>query len=174
MRITNLRIAPAVLSILVALLLLAATGVQAKATKAPFTGFEEFGPTGPPVSDWTAGGIQHVRGIPIFGSMVGTIDGTLFSWSNSVVFNFDLNLATGYGNGHGTCYFDVTWGEDSGTFERCRFTAKFAGPVFRVDFVGHGSGDFEGMKIKGTGIGALTGPGVGWLNHEGIVLDPHG
>ncbi len=110
--------------------------------------------------------------------IIGTFEGSLFDWSNSVVFSFNLNLATGYGNGFGTCYFDVTWGTDSGTFERCRFTARFAGPVeggwvFSVEFVGHGSGDFEGMKIKGTGTGEIY-PNAGWLSHEGIVLDPHG
>ncbi len=172
----RIRIAPAVLSILVALLLLAATGVQAKATKTPFTGFEFFVPVGQPDSDWMADGIWHIRGIPI----IGFFAGPQFSWVNYVVFSFNLNLATGYGNGFGTCYFEVTWGTDSGTFERCRFTAKFGGPlvgvigwVFTVNFVGHGSGDFEGMKIRGTGTGEIY-PNVGWLSHVGIVLDPHG
>jgi len=148
-------------------------GVQAKATRTPFTGRETFAPVGDPERAWVDDdGIQHVRGFPI----LGTFDGDLFSWSNDVVFGFNLDLATGDGNGFGTCDFDVTWGEDSGTFEG-RFIAKIiggVGGVFTVDFSGHGSGDFEGMKIMGTGTGSMTGPGTGWLEHEGIILNAHG
>ncbi len=153
------------MSVLVVSLLLATSGVQAKATKTPFTFTAADIALGEPEREWVDDeGILHVRNQAYQFVVSGDFDGTL-----SGLVNVNMDLATGDGDGFGTLLLAVTGG--GGTFEG-RFTATFEGGAISGEFVGHGTGDFEGMKIMGTF--APAGPPPAGLNFEGIVLDPHG
>lgn len=160
------------LSVLLALgmLALGALPAQAKATKTSYTGVETVVSVGMPEKEWVSDGILHVRGLILGTDFDVTIDGGTFSFSVEVAFGFNLDLATGDGNGFGTVRLDGTLGGLPGTFEG-RFVAKFTGGVLSVQYVGHGSGGFEGMKIMGAGT---EDPAAGVTMHAGIILDPHG
>ncbi len=106
-------------------------------------------------------GVMHFRGLPIVYSLTGEIiSGTL-----SAVVNANIDMTTGGGDNFGS--FAITTAE--GAWEG-RFSGTYTAGVPSGEFVGHGSGTFEGMKIMGT-FSAVT-PDVAML--EGTILDPHG
>lgn len=148
------------LLIVFASLLLATTGVQAKATKTPFIATITVIELGIPERSWVDDdGVQHLRGAPSIQSVTGGITGTL-----SVVNNVNID-PTGDGDLFGS--FVITTAE--GVWEG-RFSGTFTAGVGSGEFVGQGSGAFEGMKIMGTFSGVA--PGVAVL--DGIILSPHG
>lgn len=158
--------------VLVVLLLLATTSVQAKATETPFTGIETTVSFGVPERAWMADGVLHVRGLPVESTFEGTFAGGTFSFSNDVVFNLNLDPATGNGDAFGSFALDGTWGDLQGNFEG-RWTMEITAGAVLLAYVGQGSGDFEGMKIMGKGTGSLPFETIVFA-HEGIVLAPHG
>lgn len=160
---------------LAVLLLLAAPAVLGEATKTTFMGIETPVFTGEPDRQWVdEDGVLHIRGLP-----VETIfQGTPFNFINRVTIDLNLDLATGDGDGTGAFTFDVTWGELRGTFQGIATLtlSREPGRELLVSYVGHGAGDFEGMKIMGNGAPTTPGQPFGQvvLMHEGIVLSPHG
>ncbi len=160
------------LLVLVALLLLATTGAQAKATMTPFTGDETVDAILDPGDVRITDGIVHIRGLTLETTFVGTI-----SWTNIGVININMNPATGDATVWGTFAITLTSGDIRGTFEG-HHVAKFTAGCGFLRFVGHGIGDLEGMGIKGTAVQDpdTCGPdllGLVWM-HDGIILDPHG
>ena len=109
----------------------------------PFEAEERLAPTGPPERVWVSDGIQHTRKAHVAGIVWGDINGTI-----TVVGNRNLNLATGHGTAHGVAVVDVEWHGLTGTFEGI---SEWKLENFRVvdgQFIGHGTGDFEGMLMQ--------------------------
>lgn len=158
--------------VIVVSLLLATTSVQAKATETPYTGVESTDSFGVPERAWMADGVLHVRGLPVENTFEGTFAEGAFSFSNDVVFNLNLDPATGDGDAFGSFALDGTWGDLQGSFEG-RWTMEITTGAVLLAYVGQGSGDFEGMKIMGKGTGSLPIETM-IITHEGIVLAPHG
>ncbi len=157
------------LLVLIASLLLATTGVQAKATKTPFTHLAIVTAEGVPERMWMdEEGILHIRGLTVTFDQTGDMTGT-----SVVVANLNIDPSTGNGHMWGSRTFVGTWhspwGDLSGTFEG-RFTGTLTAGALFGKRVSHGSGGFEGMKEKATVYS--IGPGVSW--NEGIILNPHG
>lgn len=158
--------------VLVVSLLLATTSVQAKAAETPYTGIETTDSSGVPERAWTEDGVLHLRGLPVETIFVGTFAGGTLSFSNDVVVNLNLDLATGDGDAFGSFALDGTFGGLEGSFEG-RWTMEITAGAVLLAYVGQGSGDFEGMKIMGEGTGSLPLETLE-VAHEGIILDPHG
>ncbi len=154
------------LLILVGVLLAATTGVMAKpATKTPFTAEQVFDEMDDPEREWVDDdGVLHSRRAPAEFSVTGGLVGT-----GSIVHNQNVDITTGDGDGFGSFFLDVTWGGLSGTFEG-RYSGTITAGIFSADFVGHGRGGFDGMKIMGSGF--PTDPTTFAIT--GIILSPHG
>ncbi len=157
------------LLLVLTLLLLSTGGVEAKATKTPFTHVSVAIDEGVPDKVWMDGdGILHIRGLTVTFDQIGDMAGT-----SIVVANINIDPLTGNGDISGSRVFvgtwDSPWGVLSGTFEG-RFSGTYTAGIIFAERVSHGSGGFEGLKEKATV--RTIGPGV-TLN-EGIVLNPHG
>lgn len=113
---------------------------------------------------------MHLRGLQAKSTFEGTFAGGTIRFSNEVVFNMNLDLATGDGDAFGSFALEGTLGGLHGGFEG-RWTMDITAGAVLLTYVGQGSGDFEGMKLMGEGTGFLP-PLV--LAHRGIVLAPHG
>ena len=135
-------------------------GLAAAATKIPLTSVATaFTPTGPPERQWVDDeGVLHFRGLPVSSPLTGDFVGTDFLIVNR---NQDPD---GNGDSFGTFVWDGVWAGGSGTFEGRWSSIIGVGG----DFVGQGSGDFEGMRI----MGSFTGPSGGPTTHEALVLIP--
>jgi hypothetical protein len=114
------------------------------AVKIDFVAEEALAPIGPPGRIWVSDdGVQHIRDLPVAGVVWGDINGALI-----IVSNRNLDLATGDGTAYGTAVLEVEWNGLIGTFEG-RSQWKIEG--FRIvagQFIGHGTGDFEGMQMQ--------------------------
>ena len=135
-----------------------------------FTGEESIVFVGPPEGVSVVDGILQLRGIPV----EATFQGSLISWTNTVVVNDNVNLATGDEVGWGTFAIDLTWGDLRGTFEG-RHMALFTVDSGLLRFIGHGGGDFEGMGLMGMAIQDPNTVGLPienliWL-HEVVILN---
>ncbi len=151
--------------VLVALILLTPTLVQAQAMKTPFTATQTQTGSGMPERFWVDDdGVAHGRRHPFTFELTGDISGTA---SSTISWNIDL--ATGDGDLHGSVVLDVTWDGRSGTFVG-RFSGTFTSWFSSWESVAHGTGVFEGMKMFRTGTPA--GPGV-WTV-DGMILSPRG
>jgi hypothetical protein len=135
------------------------------AVKIDFVAEEKLAPTGPPGRIWVSDdGVQHIRDLPVAGLVWGDINGTL-----TIVSNRNLDLATGHGTAYGTAILEVEWNGLIGTFEG-RSEWKIEG--FRIvagQFIGHGTGDFEGMQMQANFF--FTPAGTPLI---GTILIPHG
>ena len=153
--------------VLVVCVLLVAGIVWARATKTEVSGTMSHtgGGGGPP--DWVDDeGIAHWRDVVVTFEVQGDLAGTL-----TVIGNSNIHLLTGNGDEFGSFVLDVSYGDLQGTFEG-RMSATVEGMVSTASLVGHGNGDFEGMKLKLT----LT---LNWMApfnapFEGTILDPRG
>lgn len=116
----------------------------AEAIKIDVISEEKLRPIGPPGRIWVSGdGVQHTRGFPLAGPVFGDLNGTL-----SIVFNTNLNLATGHGAAFGSFVLAVEWNGLIGTFEG-RSEAKYQNFLVSDGHgIGHGTGDFAGMQIE--------------------------
>ena len=142
---------------LIAILALGTISASARATKTDFASQEVLAPIGPPGKSWVSDdGVVHLRDFPVAGDVWGELTGYIY---------------TGDGTGHGAAFLEV---EDfdgmQGTFEGRSQWKYTNGVVSEGQFVGHGTGDFEGMKFFQTCFGGGGGP----ENCEGFILDPHG
>ncbi len=115
---------------------------------------------------WFSDGILHLRGAPHDGIVSGDLLGTL-----TYTGDINLNMETYDGTGQGILCLSVTYGDLSGTF-RGRMVIKVNGGIITAMFICHGDGDFEGMKLKGTG-GGIMNPETIYLA-DAIILNPHG
>ena len=150
----------------------------ATAAKTEVTGVETICDVVPGDS-WVSDGILHARG-DIFTTIVQS-DDVLLDGVNTVVFNANINLATGDGTGHGT--FSLALNAVNGTWEGS-FTLKFSGGLFTGRAVGHGTGDLAGQQFKvqlSQFFADLTDPTLPCPPVSGLqdsvvghVLDPHG
>jgi hypothetical protein len=150
--------------VLVTCVLLVAGIVWANATKTPISGtmYHTGGGGGPP--DWVDDElIGHWRDVEVTFDVEGDLMGTL-----TVMANSNVDLKTFNGDEFGSFELDVTYGELQGTFKG-RMSGTMEHGVSTSSFVGHGSGDFDGMKLRLT----IT---FDWRNpatYEGTILDPH-
>ena len=137
------RLAILLLGIFIPLLSQAADTEGNGAITIDFEAEERLAPTGPPERVWVSDGIQHTRNAPVAGVVWGDINGTV-----TVLGNRNLDLATGHGSAHGVAVVEVEWNGLIGTFEG-RSQWKLENFII-VDgqFVGHGTGDFEGMQMR--------------------------
>jgi hypothetical protein len=128
------------------ILLLGAFNITARAAetiKIDVVSEEKLAPTGPPGRIWVSDGVQHTRDFPLSGPVWGDLNGNL-----SIIFNTNLNLATGDGTAFGSFVLAVEWNGFQGTFEG-RSKAKYQSFLVTNGYgVGHGTGDFEGMQIQ--------------------------
>jgi hypothetical protein len=148
--------------------------VFAAAEATPFT----FTYTANPwvMGEWTyTDGMLHVRGLISGGTIGGYVEGTA-----TVPCEGDVHTATGAGPIRCHFTFEVTHLDGqtvNGTFEgEMRGRASgFASPAFvhTGHFVGHGTGDMAGKKIRGTYTNEAN-PGVSNYVGTGSILDPHG
>jgi hypothetical protein len=150
---------------LTVMLILGTVSASAQATKTDFEAEELLFPIGSPGKIWVSDdGVQHIRDFPVAGPVWGDIDGQL-----TVVANINWDLATGDGTAYGTAVLDVEWNGLTGAFEG-RSQWKYAGFLISAgQFVGHGTGDFEGMHMRANFFndGDRT-PLIG------TILNPHG
>lgn len=130
--------------------------------------------TGVPERVWQSDGILHIRGQANENRFDGTCGGDPCVFGVPFVVNVELNTATGDGTVFGTFAYVVdgtrfAWGDHIGSFDG-PFWGQITAGVVTIKFVAEGSGDFDGMKLMGTGLVPLAGP------HpiEGTILDPHG
>ncbi len=145
-------------------LLLAPAVAQAKATRIVVEGVElptpGFVPSGPD-RVWVSGGVLHIRGLELHNDFVGTWDGEPCTLGVPFVVNQNLSLTTGDGTVFGTSWAYVSDGVTYdcagliGTFEGNIFAGKIdgdspSGNAVTIKFVAHGTGDFEGMTLRGT------------------------
>ena len=110
--------------------------------------------------------IFHSRGYDHYGEVWGDLEGTLF-YDGDV----NLNFETFDGTGGGVIYFEVSYGDMSGTFEGkmvFKIYMDEGTPFVDGKFVCHGDGDFEGLHLKGTYLGIL---GTTYLA-DAILLNP--
>ena len=135
------------------------------AVKIDFEAEEALAPIGPPGKIWVSDdGVQHIRDLPVAGTVWGDLNGTLV-----IVSNRNLDLATGHGTAHGTAVLEVKWNGLFGTFEG---RSEWKIEAFRIvagQFIGHGTGDFEGMQMQANFFNAATGTPL-----IGTILIPHG
>jgi hypothetical protein len=133
-----------ILSLFMVLLAGSVSRASEEADRIDFESMESLVPLGPPGKVWTTGdGIQHIRDFAVSGPVWGDLNGTL-----TVVANINWNLATGDGTAFGTAVLTVEWNGLTGTFEG-RSQWKYEGfLVVAGQFVGHGTGDFEGMQMQ--------------------------
>jgi hypothetical protein len=152
---------------LIALSLLPAQAVSAKATVIPCEG--DFIPTG--ILDpgtWTyPGGNTHVRG------MVGQYDQFMgdprCSGSNTVVTNANWDVYM-VGPMWGTFHMALADGSPSG-WDGTWTGMSYPDGTHLIRVEGHGYGDLEGMKVfVNISFPGLFAPGVA----SGYILDPHG
>lgn len=149
---------------LLAAVILVAGIVGAKATRTAVEG-DVVITSYSPGREWWSNGILHMRDVGMTFAMTGDVQGTGGGTVNN---NFDPQ--TGNGQGWGTEFLDVTWGDLSGTFEGS-WTQKVTNFQIVGESVLHGSGDFAGMLMKSTFTATWGAPGYGY---EALILDPHG
>ncbi len=90
-------------------------------------------------------GMTHIRG----GPHVGSLTGDDLAWDISYDGNNNLDLFTFTGVGWGPILFSGTWDGLTGTFEG-QLVIHFDNFYLTGKFVCHGTGDYEGMHLKGT------------------------
>jgi len=126
--------------------------------------------------EWTnTNGMVHIRGLISGGAIGGYMEGTA-----TVPCEAEFHMATGAGPARCHFTFEVTHlgGQNvNGTFEgEMRGQASgFLTPAFvhKGHFIGHGTGDMAGMKIRGTYTNEAN-PGVSNYVGSGSILNPHG
>lgn len=149
--------------VILAMMLLPLGQVQSAAVKTTFMVIRSPppAPTGDPDRMWVSDGILHFRNWPFRTGVEGEIEGPVDFLANA-----NIDLATGNQESWGPFTFHATWRGMTGTFEG-RFTARVIDGVVSSRIVGHGTGDFEGMKLFWVDLG----DGV---NAEVTILNPHG
>ncbi len=106
----------------------------------------------------------HLRDFPVAGPVWGDLVGQL-----TIVANVNQDIDTGDGAVCVTAVLDITWNGMTGIFEvrsQWKYT-NFA--VSTGQFVGHGTGDFEGMQMMAN----FHDEGDHTVL-SGIILNPHG
>jgi hypothetical protein len=154
---------------LIGVLVLGTVTVSAQATKTEFEAQESLVPTGPPGKVWVSDdGVVHIRDLTVVGPVWGDIVGQL-----TVVANINQDTATGDGTAYGTAVLEVEsveWGDLSGTFEGRSQWKLAGGLIVTGQFVGHGTGDFEGMHMQANFFNAEDGT----TPLIGTIHNPHG
>ncbi len=175
-----MKVVSLVLVLLLGLLLLSAAWVRAEATTIQVIGNERAVSALPPQKRWVSDdGILHVRDREARNVFVGTCGGDPCSFDVPFVANRNQNLTTGDGELFGSFAYVVdgttfTWGTHVGRFDG-RWHGKIDGATgfAHIEFVAEGSGDFEGMKLMGSGT--VPPPSVSPLHPiEATILVPHG
>jgi hypothetical protein len=101
---------------------------------------------------WTSDGVEHVRGLVVVQDVVGD---ALCAGTNTVVVNYNLNLATSTGHLWGTATLDT--GAFDGGFVSS-WTAKFtaadplapdAEDIWVGQYIRHGFGELTGWQARG-------------------------
>jgi hypothetical protein len=122
--------------------------IRAKSTKTTIEAVMVISTSGAPEKMWFSDdGILHIRR--------GPHEGTLTSVANDFYFEIDypgnnnLDLATFTGNGWGPICFTGHWGNLEGTFEG-HMVLLFRDAFITAKIVCQGTGDFEGMHLKGS------------------------
>jgi hypothetical protein len=110
-------------------------------------------------------GVQHARGWIIPATVVDEGGGNQVSF-----IDWNIDLATGNGDFHGTVVRNWTVKGTTGTFEG-RFDGTIEGFLFQGTVSSQGSGGFDGMKYKGVFTGVW---GEGVVGETGVILDPKG
>lgn len=106
----------------------------------------------------------HLRDFPVAGPVWGDLVGQL-----TIIANVNQDIDTGNGTVYGTAVLDITWNGMTGIFEvrsQWKYT-NFA--VSTGQFVGHGTGDFEGMQMMAN----FHDEGDHTVL-SGTILNPHG
>lgn len=155
-----------VLLVLKIMLILSAIPAFAQATKSDFVYQEILIQTDPPgkvqVSD---DDILHLRDLTVSGPVWGELNGQL-----TVVANINQDTYTGNGTRYGTATLNVTdWNGLTCAFEGRSQWKYTNGMVSTGQFVGHGTGDFEGMQMM-----ANFYDQVDHMVLAGTILNPHG
>jgi hypothetical protein len=141
--------------------------VWAKATKTPIAGTMSAGGVGSPESYWIdEDGIEHYRGLTVvLDFLSGDLEGT-----GSGAVSINLDPLTGDGEIFGPSILDVAWEGKTGTFEG-HISETITGWWLVGQGVGHGTGDFEGLKMQMAWSGWFYLPDRDW---EATILDPQG
>ena len=109
-------------------------------------------------------GIVHMRGVVTEQQVVGDLVGVQI-----ITFDANFDPITGDGDVHGSLEFTGTALGLTGTFEG-KFDGPLVGGVFFFSIIGHGSGDFDGMKEMLTG--QTIAPDI--FSYAGRILSPQG
>jgi hypothetical protein len=144
-----------------------AGGAWAQATFTPVSGEWAYA-YADPGTQWTDDeGILHVRDAILVWTMLGG-DLEIVGYSYSIV-NINIDPA-GNGDGHSFGHFEVSFDGLVGVFEG-HDSGPYTGGVYTGEHVHHGSGDFAGMRSRGT---TLLVHGSGYMSYEDVIQDPHG
>jgi len=109
-----------------------------------------------------SGGVVHVRDLVLVGPVSGDITGTI-----ETVGNLNVMQATSNGTAFGT--FTIT--EAAGAWDG-RFQGSFDAGVFSGTLVARGSGEREGLILRGSL--AQTSPTTNVVQLTGTILNPGG
>ena len=151
---------------LIAILTLGTISASAQATKTDFASQERLAPIGPPGKSWVSDdGVLHLRDFPVAGPVWGELTGNL-----TVVANINQDIFTGDGTGYGTAFLEVDdFDGMQGTFEGRSQWKYTNGMVTKGQFVGHGTGDFDGMQVMANFYDEAD-----YTVLSGTILSPHG
>jgi hypothetical protein len=113
-------------------------------------------------------GIQHIRdAVMEWEFLTGEGDLVGSGWG---IYNMNIDPLTGEGDTQGFHYLDLSFGPLSGTFAG-HADCVINGFVMAGDYIAHGDGGFEGMKLK---MGVTLVFGSGMAEYDGILHDPKG
>jgi hypothetical protein len=144
------------------------------ATKTPFTAVLSFVPVSPGKQWITEDGISHVKG-GIFEGTVTGISGPDISGTMWMSVDETVDLNTGEGSLHGKWTITAIGGTFEGSAVGVITPTSPTTSYMSGTFIGHGAGDYEGQKIKGSFEGdVIVDVYPIELDMEGIILSPKG
>lgn len=161
---------------LVALLtLLTTTPVFAvPATKTPFTAVASFEAVSPGKEWITKDGISHIKGGISAGALT-SISGPDISGEIWMRVGQTVDLNTGEGSLHGKWTITAVGGPFEGSVVAVITATSPTTSHISGTFIGHGSGDYEGQKLKGSFEGdIIMGVPQIEIDLEGVILSPKG
>jgi hypothetical protein len=153
-----------------AVLAAGAIPVTAKVTKNDYTGIATLTEVTGPEKQWIdEAGILHIRGLRQAKTVAGGMVGTMV-----IMVNIDVDAVTLNGVAWGKWTYDVTFGDQHGTFEGT-WHGTYTGPdaFFEGWGICHGIGDTRPITGRGYLYDLVPGD-HNFMVVEGSFLDPHG